>query len=47
MSVYDIIGVLGGLGLFLFGMKFMGEGLELAAGAIRFRSFLQEKRLLP
>ncbi len=33
MSVYDIIGVLGGLGLFLFGMKFMGEGLELAAGA--------------
>lgn len=33
MSVYDIIGVLGGLGLFLYGMKFMGEGLELAAGA--------------
>ncbi len=33
MSVYDVIGVLGGLGLFLFGMKFMGEGLELAAGA--------------
>ena len=31
MSVYDVIGVLGGLGLFLFGMKFMGEGLVLGA----------------
>ncbi len=30
MSVFEL---LGGLGLFLFGMKLMGDGLELAAGA--------------
>ncbi len=34
---YEIVGMimalLGGLGLFLFGMKLMGDGLELAAGA--------------
>ncbi len=41
MSVYDIIGVLGGLGLFLFGMKFMGEGLELAAGS-KLRTLLEK-----
>ncbi len=33
MSLYDLISVSGGLGLFLFGMKLMGEGLELASGA--------------
>lgn len=33
MSVTNIIVLLGGLGAFLFGMKYMGEGLELAAGA--------------
>lgn len=32
MSFNDVAGLLGGLGLFLFGMKFMGEGLELLAG---------------
>ncbi len=41
MSVYDIIKVLGGLGLFLFGMKFMGEGLELAAGS-KLRTLLEK-----
>lgn len=41
MSVYDIIGVLGGLGLFLYGMKFMGEGLELAAGS-KLRTLLEK-----
>lgn len=30
--VLNVIMVLGGLGLFLIGMKYMGEGLELAAG---------------
>ncbi|MBQ1308808.1 MAG: Na/Pi cotransporter family protein [Ruminococcus sp.] len=30
--IFSIISVLGGLGLFLIGMKQMGEGLELAAG---------------
>ena len=30
--VFDVILALGGLGLFLIGMKNMGEGLELAAG---------------
>lgn len=32
MGIGSIISLLGGLGLFLFGMKYMGEGLELAAG---------------
>lgn len=41
MSVYDIIKVLGGLGLFLYGMKFMGEGLELAAGS-KLRTLLEK-----
>ncbi|MCH5303701.1 MAG: Na/Pi cotransporter family protein [Ruminococcus sp.] len=41
MSVYDVIGVLGGLGLFLYGMKFMGEGLELAAGS-KLRTLLEK-----
>ena len=33
MTVTNIIELLGGLGAFLFGMKYMGDGLELAAGA--------------
>jgi phosphate:Na+ symporter len=33
MSVGNIISLLGGLGAFLFGMKYMGEGLEQAAGS--------------
>lgn len=33
MTVSNIIELLGGLGAFLFGMKYMGEGLELAAGS--------------
>lgn len=32
MGINSIVSLLGGLGLFLFGMKYMGEGLELAAG---------------
>lgn len=32
MGIGSIVALLGGLGLFLFGMKYMGEGLELAAG---------------
>lgn len=32
MSIYNIITLFGGLGMFLFGMDYMGEGLELAAG---------------
>ena len=28
-----IIGIMGGLGLFLFGMNLMGEALEKAAGS--------------
>ena len=31
--IMQIILALGGLGLFLYGMRLMGEGLELAAGA--------------
>ncbi len=45
MNGYDImlkvIMVLGGLGLFLIGMKYMGEGLELAAGN-KLRKMLQK-----
>ena len=33
MNIYSLFSVLGGLGLFFLGMKFMGDGLELAAGA--------------
>lgn len=33
MGVSNIILLLGGLGLFLFGMKYMGDGLTLAAGS--------------
>lgn len=32
MSFYNIINLLGGLGLFLFGMKYMSEGLNQVAG---------------
>lgn len=41
MSVANIISLLGGLGLFLFGMKYMGDGLELAAGA-RMKDLLEK-----
>lgn len=33
MSVFDLITMLGGLALFLFGMSYMGESLEKAAGS--------------
>ena len=33
MTVTNIVELLGGLGAFLFGMKYMGDGLELAAGS--------------
>lgn len=33
MTAGNMIALLGGLGAFLFGMKYMGDGLELAAGA--------------
>ena len=33
MSGTILLSLLGGLGLFLFGIKTMGDGLELAAGA--------------
>ncbi len=39
--VFNIINVFGGLGLFLIGMKMMGEGLELAAGS-KLRTMLQK-----
>ncbi|MFR5869923.1 MAG: Na/Pi cotransporter family protein, partial [Acutalibacteraceae bacterium] len=32
MTIYDIFSLLGGLGLFLYGMDMMGKGLESAAG---------------
>lgn len=32
MGISNILSLCGGLGLFLFGMKYMGAGLELAAG---------------
>lgn len=40
MSMVSFFSLLGGLGLFLFGMKLMSEGLEKAAGA-RMRSILE------
>ena len=35
-----LLGLMGGLGLFLFGMKLMSDGLEKAAGA-KMRSILE------
>lgn len=32
MKLTDLIGLLGGLGLFLYGMQMMSNGLEAAAG---------------
>ena len=32
MALGNLLGLLGGLGAFLFGMKYMGDGLESAAG---------------
>ena len=48
MNVMDIFTLLGGLGLFLFGMKLMGEGLEKAAGARlkRLLEYVTSNRLL-
>ncbi len=39
--VFKVISVAGGLGLFLMGMKLMGEGLELAAGS-KLRTLLEK-----
>lgn len=33
MSVADVISLLGGIALFLFGMSLMGEGLKKVAGS--------------
>lgn len=33
MDIFSVLGLLGGLGFFLFGMKLMGTGLEKAAGS--------------
>ena len=41
MSVGNIISLCGGLGMFLFGMKYMGDGLTLAAGA-RMKDLLEK-----
>lgn len=41
MDIFQAINLAGGLGLFLLGMKYMGEGLELAAGA-KLRSLLEK-----
>ena len=41
MNIFSVISVLGGLGLFLMGMKLMGEGLELAAGS-KLRELLEK-----
>ena len=32
MTITDLLGLLGGLALFLYGMQMMGNGLEAAAG---------------
>jgi len=41
VSASNIISLLGGLGAFLFGMKYMGEGLEMAAGS-RMKDLLEK-----
>ena len=34
MTIYDVLTMIGGLCLFLFGMNIMGESLERAAGQL-------------
>lgn len=41
MEFGNIIALLGGLGAFLFGMKYMGDGLEMAAGS-RMKELLEK-----
>lgn len=41
MGLEEILKLLGGLGMFLFGMKLMGDGLELVAGS-KLRSLLEK-----
>ena len=41
MSITNIISLMGGLGAFLFGMKYMGDGLEMAAGS-RMKDLLEK-----
>ena len=41
MGIEHVLQLLGGLGLFLFGMKLMGEGLETVAGS-RLKSLLEK-----
>lgn len=41
MKITDILTLLGGLGMFLYGMKLMGDGLELVAGS-RLKSLLEK-----
>ena len=41
VSASNIISLLGGLGAFLFGMKYMGDGLEMAAGS-RMKDLLEK-----
>ena len=41
MDITHIISLIGGLGMFLFGMKMMGESLELVAGS-KLRGLLEK-----
>ena len=41
MQVSDVIGLIGGLALFLYGMKMMSDGLELLAGS-KLKSILEK-----
>ena len=46
MGIGNIISLLGGLGAFLFGMHYMGEGLELAAGS-KMKDLLEKLTRVP
>ena len=35
MTIFDVLTMIGGLCLFLFGMNVMGDGLERRAGSMR------------
>ena len=41
MNYTHVLTLLGGLGMFLFGMKLMGDGLELVAGS-RLKGLLEK-----
>ncbi len=46
MDISNVLSLFGGLGAFLFGMHYMGEGLQLAAGS-KMKDLLEKLTRVP